>query len=242
MALRALFFDLDDTLCDYSGSVDSAASAIFGRAVDRYPQLSSDRLRQNFDRLLDDHVVSSVGPHAPFLSRFDRIRQTLLLDQVEDDALAKELVGEYTLMRSDGLKLFPDALSTLEALKGRLPMVLVTNGSTDVQKRAVERLGIGKYFERILISEEVGAAKPNPLIFQRAIEVVRRRPDEVLHVGDGVRSDIAGAKAAEIPVAWLNRGEHPLLPNDPVPNYTISSLTELLPLVDRLVGELVRQR
>lgn len=242
MALRVLFIDLDDTLCDYSGSVESAAARIFDRAVDRYPHLSPERLRLNFDRLLEENVVSTPGQHARFVSRYDRVRQTLLLDQVEDDELARDLADHYSQLRMDTLTLFPDALPALEALKGRLPLVLVTNGSSDVQRRALERLGIGRYFERIMISEEVGAAKPNPAIFQRALEAVHCRPDEALHVGDGMLSDVAGARAAQVPVAWLNRGDHPLLPNDPRPDYTISSLNDLPPLVEQLTADLVRRR
>ncbi|MBI4496759.1 MAG: HAD family hydrolase [Chloroflexi bacterium] len=233
MALRAVFLDLDDTLCDYRGSVDAAATAIFDQAVRRYPHLSRERLRRHFDHILEDYLAATLGQNAPFLSRFERIRQTLLLEQVEDDAFAQELADHYHRLRLDTLTLFPDARATLEALKGRWPLVLVTNGSSDLQRQAIARLGIGGYFAHILVSQEVGADKPNPAIFQRALDAAGCRPHEALHVGDAVRSDVAGARAARVPVAWLNRRSQSLHPDDPQPDFTLASLTDLLALVER---------
>jgi HAD superfamily hydrolase (TIGR01549 family) len=87
--------------------------------------------------------------------------------------------------------------------------------------------GVAEHFEIVVISAEARVRKPHPEIFRRVLEGLRLEPKDVLFVGDTVREDVVGARAAGIPVAWLseNKGEYPaeLSP----PDYTIGNLTEL---------------
>jgi putative hydrolase of the HAD superfamily len=74
----------------------------------------------------------------------------------------------------------------------------------------LEQLGVSKFFEQVFISSELGADKPDPEIFRRALEVVRLSPSEVLHVGDDPERDWKAASAAGLPVFKLDRKRNSL--------------------------------
>ena len=82
--------------------------------------------------------------------------------------------------------------------------------------------------EFVLVSEDVGAYKPDRRVFQRAVERFGLEPHEVLHVGDSDVDDVSGAKAAGLPVAWVNRAGRRRRPDVPAPDFEIADLTELL--------------
>ncbi len=106
-------------------------------------------------------------------------------------------------------KLFPETHEILQALHGRCQLAVVSN--FDGRLRVVlELLGISKFFSAVIISSEVGADKPAPLIFERALALCGARPEETLHVGDDPEKDWAGAAAAGLRVFELRRPERSL--------------------------------
>lgn len=121
----------------------------------------------------------------------------------------------------------PGALSLLQALQGNVKMGIITNGFTSLQQIRLERTGLSDMFDLLIISEEVGVAKPDPRIFDYALEKAgnpdRRR---VLMVGDTAESDIRGGINAGLATCWLNP-LHQQAPSDLTPTWTVSSLSEL---------------
>jgi len=96
----------------------------------------------------------------------------------------------------------------------------------------IEKFRIGRFFERIVISEEVGWRKPKPIIFTRAMELMGISPDEALFVGDNFTADICGAKGIGIDAVWLNYKKENEENLHPEPDYIIPSfpgITALLP-------------
>ena len=81
--------------------------------------------------------------------------------------------------------------------------------------------------------EAVRAYKPHPLLFQRALDQLGLRADNVLHVGDSEIDDVQGAKAAGLPVAWVNRDGRPRRPDVPPPDFEIRDLKELPAILQR---------
>jgi 2-haloacid dehalogenase len=84
----------------------------------------------------------------------------------------------------------------------------------------------GLSFPAVVTSEDAGAYKPSPLIFQRALALLGLPPDEVLHVGDSLHADVAGARAAGIAAVWVNRRGRPV-PDGLDPALVIGNLTDL---------------
>jgi YjjG family noncanonical pyrimidine nucleotidase len=119
------------------------------------------------------------------------------------------------------------ATSLLEALQGKSKLGIITNGFTELQEIRLERTGLRKHFDILVISEEVGIAKPHPDIFNYALDIMGNpKRDKVLMVGDNPDSDIIGGINSGLHTCWLNR-DNKTKPLGIEPNYQVSSLTEL---------------
>jgi len=122
---------------------------------------------------------------------------------------------------------YPDSEEVLRALRANdLRLHLVSN-NVDYLPVLVRNLGWSGLFASITYSQEVGASKPDPRIFRRALERSGSPPDGVVHVGDSWEADVLGARAAGVPAIWLNRTGRPA----PTDCRQIPDLRALLPLV-----------
>ena len=121
----------------------------------------------------------------------------------------------------------PGAVSLLNALKGKVKMGIITNGFTSLQQRRLERTGLSDYFDLMIISEEVGVAKPDRRIFDYALEQAGN-PDRsrVMMVGDNASSDVLGGINAGLATCWLNAHQQEL-PAGISPTWTVTTLAEL---------------
>jgi 5'-nucleotidase len=119
------------------------------------------------------------------------------------------------------------ASSLLAALKGKAKLGIITNGFTELQQTRLERTGLSDYFELLVISEQVGVAKPHVDIFLHALSAMGNPPRElVLMVGDNPDSDILGGINAGLDTCWINVDNRPA-PAGITPRYQVSSLLEL---------------
>jgi putative hydrolase of the HAD superfamily len=117
---------------------------------------------------------------------------------------------------------YPDVRSALEALRGEYCLVSVTNGNADMQ-----RTPLAGYFHFSLTSAAVGAAKPAPDIFYRAMEWAGVEADRAVHVGDDPVLDIEAAQRAGIRAVWMNRSGSDWPQALPLPVATVTDLHEL---------------
>ncbi len=120
------------------------------------------------------------------------------------------------------------AMSLLSALKGKAKLGIITNGFTVLQQARLERMGLKDHFDILVISEQVGVAKPHPGIFEHAFANMGEPVDReyVLMVGDNPESDILGGINAGLDTCWLNTDNKPA-PQGITPNYQVASLIEL---------------
>lgn len=122
----------------------------------------------------------------------------------------------------------------MSRLSGRLPLVALTNGNADVH-----RLGMGHYFVASLSAVEVGAAKPERLMFEAAADSTGIPMQSLIHVGDDPVTDVAGAARHGLRAVWLNRTGAPWpVEVPPVAYHEIRSLDQLPGLLKRLEPEL----
>ncbi|MDK9358985.1 pyrimidine 5'-nucleotidase [Lelliottia sp. V106_10] len=121
----------------------------------------------------------------------------------------------------------PGAISLLNALKGKVKLGIITNGFTALQQIRLERTGLRDHFDALVISEQVGVPKPDPRIFDYALEKAGHPARErVLMVGDTAESDILGGMKSGLATCWLNAHDR-ALPEGIEPTWTVSSLNEL---------------
>ena len=125
------------------------------------------------------------------------------------------------------LRLFEDVRPFLEHVAAAMPVGLVTNGAPDDQRWKLQQLSLEAAFRPLLVSGEVGVAKPDAAIFRMALDALGLEAGEVWHVGDSLRHDVAGAQAAGIGAVWLNRQGLSRRGEELLPDLEISSLKEL---------------
>ncbi len=121
----------------------------------------------------------------------------------------------------------PGAVSLLNTLKDKVKIGIITNGFTALQQIRLERTGLRDYFDLLVISEQVGVAKPDRKIFDYTFEQMGQPPrDRVLMVGDTAESDILGGINAGIATCWLNAHGRSL-PEGIMPTWEVTTLSEL---------------
>lgn len=141
-----------------------------------------------------------------------------------DPALAGQ---EYAENLSHNGFLLPQALSLIQALSRRYELYAVTNGIQKVQIGRMAASGLGPYFQKMFVSEEVGAAKPHIEYFRYVFsQIPGFDPDQALLIGDSLSSDIRGGLNAGIDTLWYNP-KHLPLPEDMVPTYQMDQLSDI---------------
>jgi putative hydrolase of the HAD superfamily len=106
-------------------------------------------------------------------------------------------------------ELYPDVIEVLEALRPRFDLAVVSNFDSRL-RMILEHLGVSQFFAHVFLSSELGADKPDPLIYHRALKLSRLAPNETLHVGDDPVRDWQGAEAAELSIFPLDRTRNSL--------------------------------
>ncbi len=206
--IRAILFDLDDTLLDTHGASAAALNATCVLAAEHCPGLAEAAIRDAFrevihatDRALELGRISFAS--APELHRY-RWRETLARCGGSPEHAAA--LGDcYAAARRAAHRLYPEVAEVLPGLLRVYQVALLTNGPADFQREKIAAIELGRWIGTYFISGELGFWKPYPQIFEHALTELGRRPGEVVMVGDSLRHDIAGAAAVGLRTVWVNR-------------------------------------
>jgi putative hydrolase of the HAD superfamily len=155
---------------------------------------------------------------------------------VSDLALADELERAYVRIRRSGEMLDPEAETVLAGVARGHRLALVSNGAGDVQREKLSRTPFGRYFSAIVVSMELGVGKPDPRIFQRALELIDVDARDAVMLGDSLARDVAGAQRAGMRAVWIDRKLwHE--PDAPKPDARIERLSDLPAALDALAPQ-----
>jgi putative hydrolase of the HAD superfamily len=216
---RAILFDLDDTLYDLHSYWRERLRVALDVVLARYTHFDREALVWT---AMSERVYMEHWPD--FLRR----------QGVDDEALIAAAHEVFRHEWFERMALYDDAAPTLEALRRRYNLGLITNGPGAIQRAKIERFGLADYFDVLIISGEVGVAKPDPAIFMLALERLGVGPAEALFVGDMLKYDLLGAEAAGIPFVWMNAAYEELPSEYTPPLATIARLRELVEIMERL--------
>ncbi|MGO1247230.1 MAG: pyrimidine 5'-nucleotidase [Oceanisphaera sp.] len=143
----------------------------------------------------------------------------------------EQLNQDYLSAMAEVSPPLPGAPELINALQGKAKLGIITNGFSAMQQIRLDRAGWQQAFDTLVISEQVGVAKPDVAIFEHAFALMGHPPKEqVLMVGDNPHSDILGGMNAGIDTCWLNSAGHPT-PTGIKPHYQVSSLAQLQQLL-----------
>ena len=197
-----LLVDLDHTLLDTDAAEVAAyhhACAVVG--LDD-PAGSFERYRTINRSMWAAVEAGEMRATEVRTARFERFAGELGAD-VDAARMADAFVWAF----AHRAELFDGALELLDALHAHATLALVTNGLSDVQRTRIDRLGLDRYFDAIVVSGEVGVAKPDPAIFDVTFAALNGAArSNALMIGDSISSDMRGANAAGIATCWFNPG------------------------------------
>ena len=163
--------------------------------------------------------------------RFVRTLQRLYAEGLAERELVElaELLRKTHMARVRAVTKAPPArIEAVRRLSTRFRLGLLSNfDDSATGYEIVEDTGLGDLFEIIVISAEFRLRKPHTALFQRLLDTLGLAPEPVLFVGDTAHEDVAGAKRAGIPVAWINKHQQPFPEGIAPPEITIGDLTEL---------------
>ena len=199
--IRAILFDLDDTLIDHTSAAHNAATA-WARELG----LPDDQTDRWFAIERHHFAAYERGECTHQQQRRNRVRD-FLGDFSLDDAVTDALFARFLTLYEQHWRAFPDAASALtRALKAGLQVGILTNGATELQQRKLECTGLDISGVQLLTSTDLGAAKPNPECYERALAVIGITAHETIMVGDSFPNDVEGARAVGITAFHLVRG------------------------------------
>lgn len=214
MAIRGILFDLDFTLVDNDVGWRRLWPSVAERFAARYPGFDPAEFESRSYAFADGHYELLLRGDIDF----DTYRRDYVRHGVEPwGQLDDELLAAYNEARNrsvDLIELFEDAVETIRGLRAHgLKIGILTNGPSELQRRKLRRIGIEREVDAVAVSEEIGASKPDPLAYERAVAMLGLPPGEVAMVGDHVVNDVAGALAAGLAAAvWVERRPGELLP------------------------------
>lgn len=223
---QCVLFDLDHTLWDYDANCEEALHQLYTkhqlneRGIGTFSLFLTTFLKIN-TQLWYQYDLGLIGREVIRDQRFHQVLSSLGL---EDYPLSLTLSEEYVLLSPTKKKLLPNALPTLQYLKEKYTLVIVTNGFEDIQKVKMTSSGIQSYFKKVITSEQAGHRKPAKEIFEYTLKHGGYLAHEVIMVGDNLLTDIKGARNAFIDTIFFNPSKIPH--HEPV-SYEISDLLEL---------------
>ena len=235
---KAILFDLDDTILDDDIVSEEAwketcvinANMVASVTVDElFRQINIDRTAFWNDRA---NLMGGAWKNL-FQSRMTIVRSALKKLSCENDEIAREIVNTYEILKVKMVRLFPNAERTLNELERRgIKLALLTNGAAESQKTKIRKMELEAHFAVCLIEGEVGFGKPDPRIFQMAVDKLQVSPVDTWMVGDRLEFDILGAQNVGIKGIWCDYRRKGLPADSTViPEAIIHDISDLINLI-----------
>ncbi|MEV7615165.1 HAD family hydrolase [Streptomyces sp. NPDC089799] len=205
MQIRAVLWDIDDTLFDYTGA-DTAGLArwLAEQGLDGLHG-TPERALRTWREATERHWERFSGGQVSFRGqRRDRVRDFLQRPGLTDEE-AEVWFGRYLEHYEAAWALFPDVLPVLDALTDTHRHGLLSNSSAPVQERKMRSLGLWERFEVLVCAAELGVSKPEAEAFLAGCAALGLEPAEVAYVGDNREIDALGARDAGLVAVWLDR-------------------------------------
>ena len=259
MTIKAIIFDLDDTLVVEVASANAAFNLACKLAFEKYG-IDPDKFHQTIRKTA--RTLWYASPSHPYCkeigissweglwARFRGDNPNLIALRkwsptyrlqswsnalkefgIDDDTLAEQLSETFQTERRKRHIVFDDAQNVLDELRKQYQLALVSNGAPGLQREKLNGSGLAHYFAIVIISGEIGIGKPDPKLFEITLEKLRVKPNEAVVIGNARGTDILGAKNANIKAIWLNR-DNSDYDSDVIPDFQIAKLNQLPALLN----------
>ena len=203
--IKAVLFDLDDTLFDHRGCAREALAAVQA-SHGGLREMPFDALEQAHAGLLEElHAEVMLGRLPLESARVERFRRLLAAAGASPEPdFAAAAAALYRDTYRTARRGTPGAAALLAAVAEHARIAVVSNNLLEEQQDKLRTCGLDRFVHVLVVSEEAGVAKPDPQIFRVALDRLKVRAGEAVMVGDSWKADVAGARAAGIRAIWFN--------------------------------------
>ncbi len=219
---EAVLVDLDGTLLDHGGQAAAVAEVCASIAREHLGLDPRELLEANARAWTslwrEVEQLCWLGQMDGYAASREAWRRSLEGCGCTEDSVIEFAFAEHQRLARAAFRPYPDVQVFLEhAVASGVRLAVVTNGPSDLQRDKFNALGVGKLVRAVVISGEHGVAKPDPAIFQLALDELGVDPRDAWCVGDSLATDVAGAHRARITAIWLNRPGHDVASSDVPP-------------------------
>ena len=198
-----VFFDLDHTLWDFDKNSEIAFDTIFKSNhpsveiklfIEKYVPINQEcwKLYQ-YDKITHEELRYNRLKHS-----FDAINYSI--SDSEIDVIAED----YIRFLPENNHLFEGAFEVLDYLNQKYKLHIITNGFAAVQYKKINNSNLGSYFQTVTNSEMAGVKKPNPIIFDYALDLAKAKKENSIMIGDSLDADVQGALDAGLDAIFFN--------------------------------------
>ncbi|HAR85366.1 MAG TPA: noncanonical pyrimidine nucleotidase, YjjG family [Clostridium sp.] len=229
MNYEVIIFDADETLFDFKKSERYALKNTMIEFGIDYDENYHLKVYKGINTLIWKEFENGLIIQRDLnIERFKRLLSKLNI-KFDEVKFAKSYVKHLSCASF----LYDDSMALIESLHKYYRLIIITNGLKDVQDNRIRKSVIGKYFEDVVISDEIEVSKPDPKIFQHALKNINHTDKtKVLMVGDSLTSDIQGGIRFGIDTCWFNSNK--IINKSAInPTYEISNLMELKSIVEK---------
>ncbi len=204
MKLSWLLFDIDNTLLDFN----SASKKAFFRACENFKVECNDELYYRYKKIntsvWEEFERGDISAIALRSLRFERF----FTSEKINPCAPLEFNSSYLSNLIDASEYYENVPEMLTKWSAQYKLSIVTNGLKEVQRARLEKLDLSKYFDSIVVSDEIGHAKPSKEYFDYTFNSIENTPpkSETLIIGDSLMSDILGGINAGIKTCWVHHG------------------------------------
>ncbi|SEA85814.1 putative hydrolase of the HAD superfamily [Flavobacterium gillisiae] len=204
--IKDVFFDLDHTLWDFDKNSEMTFEGIFQRShpeveikifIEKYVPINQAcwKLYQ-YDKISHEELRYNRLKHS-----FDAINYFVSDEQIES------IAQEYIQLLPDNNHLFDGTFEILDYLNENYKLHIITNGFADVQQRKIKNSKLHDYFHTITNSDMAGVKKPNPIIFEYALDLAKAKKENSIMIGDSLDADVQGALDMGLDAIFFNENK-----------------------------------
>ena len=219
--IRLVTFDLDDTLWNANAVIRCAEANMNAWLQQRVPEYGQ---LEHAELIRIRHAVVDANPSV--VHDVSRLRELVLRTAIERCGYSAAAAAEFAIDAfaefldwRHRIEFFPNALVVLEELADSYTLAALTNGNANFK-----RLGLNRFFSFGYCAADVGASKPHPAMFERAIAHAGVTPQEAVHVGDHPVDDVRGAAGSGMASIWVRFGR---LAPDPGATRIVDNLADI---------------
>ena len=201
--IKGILFDLDNTLYDYDYSHNIALQKVF-KSINGLFGIPFDEINNLYEiakKEVKKNIPNTASSHNRILY-FQKLLEIIKKNPLE---YALEFYEIYWETFINNMALEKDSLEILELLHSKYKMCLITDMVAAIQYKKIKKLSLSKYFNHIVVSEEIGTEKPDKKNFFECMKKMKLRANELIMIGDDYKKDIKGAISLGIKAFWYDR-------------------------------------